>query len=108
MSIEQIMEDKKIEEFKYLVKCWAVKIKVEPIQIRVQKMKNKWASCSDKGWISFNEQLLNKSLGFKEYVIVHELIHLKVPNHGKLFKSLMAIHYPNYQKFERKTNNLSV
>lgn len=108
MNLDEIKEDKKIEEFKYLVRQWATKIRVEPIQIRVQKMKHKWASCSQSGWISFNQDLLRKTLDFQNYVIVHELIHLKVPNHGKLFKSLMAIHYPNYQKFEGSGSKLSM
>jgi len=108
MNLEQIREDKKIEEFKYLVRQWAKKIRVEPIQIRVQRMKNKWASCSQRGWISFNQDLLIRPKDFQEYVIVHELIHLKVPNHGKLFKSLLAIHFPNHKRFENKFLNMEL
>jgi predicted metal-dependent hydrolase len=37
---------------------------------------------------------------FREYVIVHELLHLKVPNHGKLFKSLLRAYIPNYEVVE--------
>ncbi len=34
---------------------------------------------------------------FREYVIVHELLHLKVPNHGKLFKTLLRAYLPDYE-----------
>lgn len=75
--------------FKARVQAWAIKIRVAPKQIRVQKMTRKWASCSTLGWVSFSEDLLDESRLFQDYVIVHELLHLKVRNHGKLFKSLL-------------------
>ena len=36
----------------------------------------------------------------QDYVIVHELLHVSVPNHGKLWKSLMRAHLGDYEKFE--------
>ena len=35
---------------------------------------------------------------FQDYVIVHELVHLKIPNHGRLFKSLLSAHLPEWRK----------
>jgi hypothetical protein len=40
---------------------------------------------------------IRQPTAFREYVIVHELLHLKVPNHGKLFKSLLRAYIPNYE-----------
>lgn len=37
----------------------------------------------------------------QDYVIVHELLHFSVPNHGKLWKSLMTAHLRDYQKLEK-------
>jgi len=88
------------EHFKAAVREWAVRLKVEPAQIRVQKMRSKWASCSPGKWISFSEDLLKKSDGFQRYAIVHELLHLRIRNHGKLFKSLMSIHVPDWERRE--------
>lgn len=79
-------------------------MKVNPVQIRVQKMKNKWASCSSKGWVCFSADLLQESRTFQEYVIVHELLHLQVPNHGKLFKSLMNAYLPGWEAILAKRN----
>lgn len=78
-----------ITKFKRKVERFASKLKVEPKQIRIQKMSRKWASCSTKGWVSFSNDLLRQSRSLQKHVIVHELLHLQVPNHGKLFKSLM-------------------
>jgi predicted metal-dependent hydrolase len=60
-------------------------------------MRHKWASCSTAGTVSFSLDLLTQPPAFREYVIVHELLHLKVPNHGKLFKTLIRAYLPDYE-----------
>jgi len=85
------------EQFKSDVVRWTVAMKVTPAQIRVQRMKNKWASCSGKGRVCFSTDLLQEPRAFQEFVIVHELLHLQVPNHGKLFKSLMNAYLPGWE-----------
>jgi hypothetical protein len=86
------------EQLKAEVARWTAILKVKPKQIRVQWMKQKWASCSSHGRVSFNIKLLQESGAFQEYVIVHELLHLQVPNHGKLFKSLMNAYLPGWER----------
>jgi predicted metal-dependent hydrolase len=76
---------------------WATKIRVKPRQVRLQKMRRKWASCSTVGTVSFSTELLSQPPAFREYVIVHELLHLKVRNHGKLFKTLLRAYLPDYE-----------
>ncbi len=85
------------EQLKAEVARWAIIIKVKPIQIRFQRMKLKWASCSPRGRISFSMDIIHKPKAFQEYVIVHELLHLQVPNHGRLFKSLMNAYLPEWE-----------
>lgn len=85
------------QELKDEVKRWAEVIKVKPDQIRVQRMIRKWASCSKCGWICLSIDLLRESRDFQEYVIIHELLHLQIPNHGKLFKSMMNIFLPGWE-----------
>jgi predicted metal-dependent hydrolase len=48
--------------------------------------------------VNFNSELLRKDRKFQDYVIVHELLHLRVPNHGKLFKSLMRAHLGEWEQ----------
>ena len=76
------------EIFKAEVRAWADRIGVEPKIITVRPMKHKWASCSSKGNLTFDTDLLQQPAEFRLKAIVHELLHLKVPNHGKLFRSL--------------------
>ncbi len=87
-------------DFKESVHNWAQTLSAKPFQIRVQQMKRKWASCSSRGTLTFNEDLLAQNGSFQEYVIVHELLHLRVPNHGKLFRSLMALYLPDGEPIE--------
>jgi len=77
-----------LEVFKAEVRAWAGRIGVEPQSITIRPMKRKWASCSSKGNMSFDTALLHQPADVRRKVIVHELLHLKVPNHGKLFKAL--------------------
>ncbi|MGB9834955.1 MAG: M48 family metallopeptidase [bacterium] len=81
-----------ISLFKSEVYAWAKRIGVEPKQVTLRPMKRKWASCSNGGHLTFNIELLNKPPDFRKRVIVHELLHLKIPNHGKLFKVLLEIY----------------
>lgn len=61
-------------------------------------MKHKWASCSTNGHLNFSTALLAQPRSFQDEVIVHELLHLRVPNHGKLFKSLLLAHLAEMQE----------
>lgn len=87
------------EALKERVGEWAKRLKVTPNQVRVQRMTRKWASCSTAGWISLAEDLVRESTPFQDYVIVHELLHLRLPNHGKLFKSLLSLYVPSSKRF---------
>ncbi len=87
-TLEQIIP---AQVFKAEVLSWAKRISVEPKEIRLHHLKNKWASCSSNGRLTFNTELLNQPACFRTEAIVHELLHLKVPNHGKLFKELMKV-----------------
>ena len=88
------------EEFKARVAEWARKLDVKVRALYIRPMRNKWASCSTAGTLSFNDELLEMARELGDYVIVHELLHFSVPNHGKLWKSLMRAHLGEYEKME--------
>ncbi len=98
------------EEFRAGVLEWAVKLNVKVQGLYVRPMRNKWASCSTSGTLSFNDELLEIERDLGDYVIVHELLHFSVPNHGKLWKSLMRAHLGEYEHLDtrlRKTSAVS-
>lgn len=77
------------EAFRAEVLAWAARIGVEVREIHLRPMKRKWASCSRRGRLTFSTDLLEQPSAFRAEVIVHELVHLRVPNHGRLFKVLV-------------------
>jgi predicted metal-dependent hydrolase len=90
------------EGFKARVFEWADKLDVKVGSLAVRPMRNKWASCSTAGNLNFNVELLAFDTEVVDYVIVHELLHFFVPNHGKLWKSLMRAHLGTYEAAEKE------
>jgi predicted metal-dependent hydrolase len=79
------------------VHSWSRRLKVKPQRIRVQRMTRKWGSCSSGGTITLAADLADQDEVFQDFVIAHELLHLRVPNHGKLFTVLMNAHLPGWR-----------
>lgn len=89
--------------FRTEVAMWTKRLKVRPRQVRVQRMVRKWGSCSSAGTVSFATELIGESQEFREYVIVHELLHLRVRNHGALFRSYLGAYVPGWQRHVQLT-----
>ena len=81
--------------------AWAVKLKVNPKTVRIQDMRRKWGSCSSAGTVTLASDLIEQDLRFQDFVIAHELLHLRLPTHGRLFKALMTAHVPGWRQLER-------
>jgi len=84
--------------FKQRVHSWAQKLELPVVWLAVRPMANKWASCSSNDHMHFSTDLLSLDPTLWDYVIVHELLHLTVPNHGKLFKALMRAHLGDWER----------
>ncbi|GAB7010137.1 M48 family metallopeptidase [Halorubrum trueperi] len=76
---------------------YAEEMGVEYGKIAVRNQRTKWGSCSTTGTISLNWRLLMAPPEIVDYVVVHELAHLRQPNHGDRFWSLVADHDPEYE-----------
>jgi predicted metal-dependent hydrolase len=88
--------------FKARVALWADRLDVGLRSVTVRPMRTKWASCSSAGNLTFDEALLGFDEAVQSYVIVHELLHFFVPNHGRLWKSLMRAHLGRYEHLDRE------
>ena len=78
------------EEFTERVEKWSTKIGVDYKEIHFRHMKKKWASCSTRGRLTFDPDLLEKDLEFQDKSIVNEILHFRYPNHGKMFKQMLS------------------
>jgi len=71
-------------------------------RIAIRDTKTRWASCSSKGNLNFNYKILFLPLRYADYIIVHELCHLKEFNHGKRFWNLVAETIPEHERIREK------
>jgi len=90
-----------------IIDAWQEKLKVNPDRIQIRKMRNKWSSCSSKDNITLNSELTRLPKEIVEYAIVHELLHLIVPNHGKTFKVLLSVYLPDWEELHYKLASCS-
>ena len=90
----------KKEQFKKRVRSWADRLEARVTSVTLRPMKTKWASYSTTGRLTFDSLLLDLREELQDYVIVHELLHFRVPNHGRLWKSLMKVHLGEYGRAE--------
>jgi len=73
-------------------------------RISVKNQKTCWGSCSQKGNLNFNYKIINLPERERDYVIFHELCHLKELNHSDKFWNLVAELFPDYKKIRKKIN----
>lgn len=90
------------EKFAQRTRDWAAQLDVRVRAVTIRKMRRKWASCSTAGRLTFDESILSKPRDLQDYVIVHELLHVNVPNHGKLWKSLMRAYLGDFEALEAR------
>lgn len=87
-----------IEKFK--------KHKVEPDSIVFREMPTRWGSCTPKGKIILNPELIKAPRGCIEYVIIHELCHLIYHDHTRKFIELQTKEMPDWEKWKMKLENI--
>jgi len=90
------------EDLRWAVRNWAARIGVKPARIQVRAMQTKWASISTSGSMTLDLDLLRLPQELGEFVIVHELVHLLAPNHGRVFKSFMHAYMPDWETREKQ------
>jgi len=74
----------------------ASKIGLTPSKIVVKPLKNRWGSLTEKGVITLNSNLLKAPKDVIDYIIIHELCHLKIKGHSQNFWNFVAKYEPNY------------
>ena len=67
-------------------------------RVQIRDQRTRWGSCSSRGTLSFNWRLVLAPLEVLDYVVVHELCHLRVPNHSKSFWTLVEASRPGWRQ----------
>ncbi len=85
-----------------LVEEYSTKMGVELRRVYIRHQKSRWGSCSPRGNLNFNVRLVAIPPGLREYVVIHELAHLKYMNHSKAFWGLVGEFYPDYRNARKE------
>ena len=80
--------------------------KLCPARISIRNQKSRWGSCSQKGNLNFNYRVVHLPEKYLDYVVVHELCHLKEFNHSRNFWDLVGKAIPDFKKIRREIRNL--
>lgn len=78
-----------------------------PPPVRFQTMKVQWGSCSPAGRLTLNPHLVKAPRECVEYVLLHELCHLKEHNHSRRFYRMLDMHMPRWQQRKSRLDNLA-
>lgn len=88
-----------------LVERWAEKLEERDVTWQIKSMKTLWGSCNARRRsLLFNLELARVPKECIEYVVVHELTHLKIQNHSKVFEFLLGQQIPNWKSLRKKLN----
>jgi len=80
---------------------WARALRVRPTAIGIRDTRSRWGSCSSSGRLSFSWRLVMAPPAVLDYLVVHELCHLKQPDHSERFWALVAGQLPDYERARR-------
>lgn len=88
----------------------ASKISIKPSRIVIKLLKNRWGSATEKGVVTLNSNLLKAPKDVIDYIIIHELCHLKIKNHSQRYWNLVRKFMPNYEDQKRwlEINNVII
>ncbi len=92
-------------EIEYLLPLWEERTGLKSSGWIVRNMTSRWGSCNTQsGRITLNLQLIKYPLPCLEYVILHELAHLRYRGHGADFKAFLTAHMPSWKARRKQLN----
>ena len=77
-------------------------------RVSIKNLTSRWGSCSSKGNLNFNYKIIALPRYLQEYLVVHEMCHLKEFNHSEKFWRLVAHTVPDYKKYRKEIRNILV
>lgn len=100
-----ILEALRLEAKEFLPKrldFWSKKYNLNYNEVNIKNMKSRWGSCASNGYISLNLHLIKLPIELIDYVLLHELAHIKHPNHSERFWIFLDKICPNSIELNQK------
>lgn len=80
---------------------WAGALGVRPERIFIREQRSRWGSCSSRGNVSYNWRVVMAPPAVVDYLVIHELCHMREPNHSAAFWRLVEAADPDYKEHRR-------
>lgn len=93
------------QQLKRRAMSWAIRLKVNPECVEIADMPSRWGSCTSDGVVTFADDLAEADGSFQDYVIVHELLHLRYKTHGKRFQAMLSALVPDWRELEKQSRH---
>ena len=90
------------QQLRRRVMAWALELGVNPAHVEIRPLTDKWGSCTPDGVVTLAADLATVDAELQDYVIVHELLHLRHVDHGRVFRALLAAHVPGWSDVEER------
>ena len=105
---EEWLRERAKMQFENVFQTYAARFSspIGPVRLQIRDMKTRWGSLSKGGILTLNIRLIAAPKECIEYVVVHELCHLKEPNHSERFYKLMDTYYPRWREARKETRRL--
>ncbi|MDO9303429.1 MAG: M48 family metallopeptidase, partial [Anaerolineales bacterium] len=91
-------KERALEIISERVKQYSQQYNFAPKQVKISSAKTRWGSCSPNGALNFTWRLVMAPLAVIDYVVAHELVHLRVKDHSSKFWKTVESIYPDYKK----------
>ncbi|MDU4962596.1 MAG: SprT family zinc-dependent metalloprotease [Sporomusaceae bacterium] len=102
MALQQLLNRWYVEQARQQLlqktREWASVIGVSPVSISIRDPKTRWGSCSSRGSLNYSWRILLAPLPVIDYLVVHELCHLRQPNHSRHFWKLVESFLPAFRE----------
>lgn len=102
LALEEFYRNRAAERIVPRVKKWIKTTKLEPVDYKFRKLNKRWGSCTKDNVVLLNYDAVKLPYSIIDYIIVHELCHLRVKKHSKEFWSLVSRYVPNHKELEEK------
>ena len=106
-AITQWYQKEALRLFTECVAHFALLMKVSPREVKLSSARTQWGSCTTRGTVHLNWQLIKMPLPLIDYVVVHELAHLLEMNHSAAFWNVVETACPDYAKLRRELGKWS-
>lgn len=104
-SIDRFYKKEALRYIPKIVEVWANKMHLEYNAIQFRKTKRQWGSCSANNHLSFNIMVMKLPIDVIQYIVIHELAHIKHKHHQKPFWECVGRYAPDYQMHIEELKN---